>query len=54
MKTKILLLLAILLAGSLLAEPMPEFKLPNESGKSVNLTELLGRGPVIVDFWADS
>lgn len=53
MKTKILLLLAILLAGSLLAEPMPEFKLPNESGKSVNLTELLGRGPVIVDFWAD-
>ncbi len=53
MKIQILLLLALLVAGSLLAEPMPEFKLPNEAGKSVTLTELLGRGPVIIDFWAD-
>ncbi len=53
MKYHILIIVLLILAGSLLAEPMPEFKLPNEAGKSVSLSELLGQGPVIIDFWAD-
>ncbi len=53
MKTNILLIILLILAGTLLAEPMPEFRLPNDSGKNVSLADLLGRGPVIVDFWAD-
>ncbi len=53
MKIQILMILALLLSATLLAEPMPEFKLADEAGKSVSLTELLGKGPVIIDFWAD-
>jgi len=30
----------------------PDFTLPNIAGKSVTLSKLLEKGPVIVDFWA--
>jgi len=53
MKHWITLIMMVILASTLLAEPMPEFKLPNEAGNKISLTELLGKGPVIVDFWAD-
>ena len=53
MKFQNLLIILLLLAGSLVAEPMPEFRLPNASNQTVTLAELLGRGPVIIDFWAD-
>ncbi len=53
MKTNILLIILLILAATLLAEPMPDFRLPNETGQTVTLTELLGKGPVIVDFWAN-
>lgn len=53
MKYHILIIVLLILAGSLLAEPMPDFKLPNEANKSVTLSELLGKGPIIIDFWAD-
>ncbi|MBM4398784.1 MAG: TlpA family protein disulfide reductase [Candidatus Cloacimonetes bacterium] len=49
----ILLLLCLLVTVSLLyAEKMPDFKLPDISGKEVKLEDLLNKGPVIIDFWA--
>jgi len=30
----------------------PDFALPNLAGKDVKLTELLAKGPVVIDFWA--
>ncbi|MDD4224617.1 MAG: TlpA disulfide reductase family protein [Candidatus Cloacimonetes bacterium] len=53
MKFHILLILLLILAGTLAAEPMPDFRLPDESGKNISLGDLLGKGPVILDFWAD-
>jgi len=32
---------------------MPDFKLPDAAGKNITLQELLGKGPVLIDFWAD-
>ncbi len=48
-----ILTLLLLLTTVLIANPMPDFRLPDESGKNVSLSELLGKGPVIIDFWAD-
>lgn len=53
MKIWISLILLTLLAAAAFAEIMPEFRLPDETGKNVNLSELLAKGPLIVDFWAD-
>lgn len=47
------LILLVLWLGAALADPMPEFRLPNEQGQNVTLEELLGRGPILIDFWAD-
>lgn len=41
------------LAGIAAAEPMPDFRLPNELNQNVSLSDLLGKGPVLIDFWAD-
>ncbi len=49
----ILVLILIISAFSLLqAEPMPDFRLPDMDNNNVNLESLLGKGPVIIDFWA--
>ena len=53
MKKYLLLISLIVVAIGLLANEMPQFRLPNEAGKNVNLEDILGKGPVIVDFWAD-
>ncbi len=53
MKKLTILTLLLLLVAILMAEPMPDFRLPDESGKNVSLSELLGKGPIIIDFWAD-
>jgi thiol-disulfide isomerase/thioredoxin len=51
---KILCLLSILIMALMLyAEAMPEFRLPDETGKKVSLESLLGKGPLLIDFWAD-
>lgn len=52
MKT-ILCILLLLACGLLLADAMPDFRLPDASGKDVALADLLGKGPVLIDFWAD-
>jgi cytochrome c biogenesis protein CcmG, thiol:disulfide interchange protein DsbE len=50
---KILFILALILLGSLLfAEPMHDFRLPDINNKEVKLADLLGKGPVLIDFWA--
>jgi peroxiredoxin len=43
----------LLLVSFALAEVMPDFKLPDAAGKNITLQELLGKGPVLIDFWAD-
>jgi peroxiredoxin len=51
---KILALLALtLLLLPVFAEKMPDFRLPNMAHEDVSLASLLGKGPVIIDFWAD-
>jgi len=44
----------VMLSGSLTGteSKAPDFTLPNLSGKDVKLSQLLARGPVILDFWA--
>ncbi len=32
-------------------QPAPDFTLPNASGRSVGLTELRARGPVVLSFY---
>ena len=32
--------------------PFPDFTLKNLDGKDVRLKDLLGKGPVLIDFWA--
>jgi peroxiredoxin len=51
-----LLVLAIVAAGGAAADEggfrAPDFRARNLAGKTVELSELLGRGPIVVDFWA--
>jgi cytochrome c biogenesis protein CcmG/thiol:disulfide interchange protein DsbE len=50
---KIIMILAMLLLGTLMmAEPMTDFALNDMNNKEVELTDLLGKGPVLMDFWA--
>ena len=53
MKKPIACLLLLLLVSFAMADMMPDFKLPDATGKNVVLQELLGKGPVLIDFWAD-
>jgi len=52
---RILIALALMIfAVTLLAaDLMPDFRLPDMDGKNVQLESLLGKGPVLIDFWAD-
>lgn len=51
---KILIIVALaMFLLPLVAEVMPDFKLPNMLMEDVSLSSLLGKGPVIIDFWAD-
>jgi cytochrome c biogenesis protein CcmG/thiol:disulfide interchange protein DsbE len=50
---KIVLVLIVLISISLLmAEVMPDFKLPDINNKEIKLNDLLNNGPVLIDFWA--
>ena len=53
MKQLLLILAVLLLSALLFAEAMPDFRLPDETGKNQSLESLLGKGPVLIDFWAD-
>lgn len=53
MRTILLILLACLMFGLVYAETMPEFRLQDMNGKNVALGDLLGKGPLLIDFWAD-
>jgi len=53
MKKNFIIIALLLFAALLCADAMPEFKLPDATGNNVSLTELLGKGPILLDFWAD-
>ncbi|MEN6445293.1 MAG: TlpA disulfide reductase family protein [Candidatus Cloacimonas sp.] len=53
MKKLIAVLAALLCLSFAFAEEMPDFKLPDAAGKNVTLQNLLGKGPILIDFWAD-
>jgi cytochrome c biogenesis protein CcmG, thiol:disulfide interchange protein DsbE len=53
MKYILVLMAIILFSTQLWADVMPDFRLPDMSGENVSLTSLLGKGPILVDFWAD-
>ena len=51
---RFLLIVLLLLAPltTLLAEQAPDFTLSDIEGKRVKLSEVLKKGPVLIDFWA--
>lgn len=53
MKHILIILILVLLAGTALADPMPGFRLTDMNNQNVCLEDLLGRGPILLDFWAD-
>lgn len=53
MKHILLILIMMLTVVILIADPMPDFRLPDMNGKNISLSDLLGQGPVLIDFWAD-
>lgn len=53
MKHFFLILILILATGLLFADAMPDFRLSDMNGKTVALESLLGKGPILIDFWAD-
>ena len=54
MKKHLLLTLSILFLsiGATHATEAPDFNLPAPNGKRINLSALLKKGPVLLDFWA--
>lgn len=53
MRKLFVMLVLVVLVGIVHAEKMPDFRLPDMTGTDVKLESLLGKGPVIIDFWAD-
>jgi len=53
MKNIVILLILLLLSALAFADAMPDFRLPDMNGKNVSLESLLGKGPILIDFWAD-
>jgi len=53
MKNIAILLILLLLSALAFADAMPDFRLPDMNDKNVSLEDLLGKGPVLIDFWAD-
>lgn len=51
MKHIVLVLIVILGASVLMADQMPDFKLPDMTNTDVTLAELLEKGPILIDFW---
>ena len=52
MKQLLLVLLALITFSLLVADTMPDFRLPDMNNQDVSLSDLLGKGPVLIDFWA--
>lgn len=53
MKTIIILCLVLFSINLLSAETMPDFRLPDMNNKAQTLQSFLGKGPVLIDFWAN-
>ena len=53
MKHLFLIAIVLIFSSILLADTMPDFRLPDMNGKNVCLNDLLGKGPILIDFWAD-
>ncbi len=48
----IILLISFSLFAELKTQKMMNFKLPDLNGKTYELQKMLGKGPIIIDFWA--
>ncbi len=48
----VLIILFLNINISFSQETAPDFRLPDLKGKQVSLKSLLGKGPVVLDFWA--
>jgi peroxiredoxin len=52
MKLTLLLVLLCLCAGLFAVKTIPNFTLSDINGKDVQLSKVLEKGPVLIDFWA--
>ncbi len=52
MRKLILAFLVLISISWLMAEAMPDFKLPDVNNKEISLKDVLNKGPVLIDFWA--
>ncbi|MDD2332660.1 MAG: TlpA disulfide reductase family protein [Candidatus Cloacimonetes bacterium] len=52
MKKYLILILLLVAISAIFAEAFPEFKLPDMNNRQVSKADLVGKGIVLIDFWA--
>ncbi len=52
MRHIILLVIILSMISLAYAEKVPDFRLPDQNNRDVTLQSILGKGPILIDFWA--